>query len=382
VIDPKDLQTIDADPSAETYVPAHLEFEGTSYGPFAARYKGNVSAYQPPCTLAGPGTPKVGKCSIKVAFDQPDSTARFFGLKKMNFTATNADPSFLRERLGYSLFREMGIAAPRNAYAHVQVNGAAVGLYVVDEQIDDRFTKHRFSDGGQGNIYKEVWPMYSDASTYEAALESNKKTPSATGILALKAAIDAGPDATEMLIDRSYTMAFVAVDRVIASDDGPFHWWCAAISQGNNPGPFGNHNYYWYEAKSADRLWLIPWDLDLSFAGNVQTHIVTPWNMTAPCECVDTVDSGVQRPAACDPLVQDFIGWMDDYNAKVDEFIAGPFSADRVNAKLDAWSTQITDAVTKYSGLNGAPTVIEWTAGVSSLRATIDTLRKNRGNKY
>ena len=337
---------------------------------------------RPPCTVLGPGSARAGKCSIKLAFDQQDPNARFLGLKKLNFNATNPNPSFMRERLAYALFHEMGIAAPRSAYAHVQMNGVALGLFIVDEQIDDRFAKVRFSDGGKGNIYKEVWPMFDDASTYEAALESNKSHPSATGILALKAAIDTGPDATEMLIDRSYTMSYVAVDRVITNDDGLFHWWCAAISQGNNPGPFGNHNYYWYEAVNANRLWLVPWDLDLSFLGNVQTHIVTAWNVSAACECVDTGDSGVQRPAACDPLIQDFITWLPDYNAKVDEFIAGPFSAAHVNAHLDAWSAQIADAVAMYSLWNGAPSVADGRTGSAACAQRSTCCARDRGYKY
>ena len=36
----------------------------------------------------------------------------------------------------------------------------------------------------------------------------------------------------------------------------------------NNVGSVGNHNYYWYEARSSDRMWLIPWDLDSSLTEN------------------------------------------------------------------------------------------------------------------
>jgi spore coat protein CotH len=114
------------------------------------RYKGSVGGFLAPCTAAGsvgarPG-PKTGKCSMKIDFDRVDPDARFYGLKKLNFHSMDRDPSMLRDRLGYSLFREFGVAAPRAMHARVLINGKLEGLHVVVEQIDGRFTDSRFSE--------------------------------------------------------------------------------------------------------------------------------------------------------------------------------------------------------------------------------------------
>jgi spore coat protein CotH len=158
----------------------------------------------------------------------------------------------MREQLGYGLYREMGVAAPRTAYARVVINGQLEGLFLAVEQIDGRFTRSRFSDeGGEGNLYKEIWPLYDDAAQYRSALESNKGSETNVDkILAFAAQIRTDPGAATAWVDRDYTLRYIAVDRVILNDDGVFHWYCF-IPQGNNNGLYGNHNYYWYEESRA-----------------------------------------------------------------------------------------------------------------------------------
>jgi spore coat protein CotH len=378
-----DLDLIDQNPSAEMYVPAGMEFEGKSYGPYRMRYKGKSGAWEFPCTLqgsAGP-SPKAGKCSIKVDFDVDGNGASFFGLKKLNFHSLNQDASMLRERLAYALFRQMSVAAPRAVHARLMINGKLEGLFAVVEQIDSKFTRARFGEGGEGNVYKEVWPTYADPNVYIAALETNDKHPAVQRMLDFKNAVDAGVDSFARFIDREYMLRYMAVDRVIINDDGVFHFWCEPIAQGNNPGPVGNHNYYWYEAQSADRFWLIPWDLDFAIGGRPDDVIYPEWTADAPCVCAYPM-FGTQCPASCDRVVSHLKTWLDDYNAQVDAFIAGPFEQNRVDAELNTWAAQIQSVVTEASGQNGAPTLAAWTLAVRNLKADIASARQNRGRAY
>ena len=55
----------------------------------------------------------------------------------------NLDTSLMRDRLGYLLFAEAGVAAPRSTHARVVINGEFVGLFALVEQIDGRFTRDR-----------------------------------------------------------------------------------------------------------------------------------------------------------------------------------------------------------------------------------------------
>jgi spore coat protein H len=380
VVAPSDLAMIDQNPSAEMYIPAGMEFEGKSYGPYRMRYKGSAGAWDPPCTLGAAilATPKAGKCSIKVDFDV-DNNAEFFGLKKLNFHSMIQDNSMLRERMAYALFRQMDVVAPRAVHARLLINGKLEGLFALVEQIDGRFTRSRFGDGGGGNLYKEVWPAFTDPNVYVAALETNTKHPNVQRMLDFKLAVDGGPNPFSQFIDRDYMLRYIAVDRVIINDDGIFHFWCQTNAQGNNPGAFGNHNYYWYEAQNTNRFWLIPWDLDFALGARPDVAVVPEWTTEAPCTC-DYPMYGIQRPASCDALVSNLKSWLDLYDTQVDAFIAGPFAADRVEPQLDLWAAQIRAAVTEAAGINGAPTVEDWSLAVSQFKTDLANARSARGH--
>jgi spore coat protein CotH len=375
VVADADLATLDRDPSAEQYVPGMLEFEGQVIGSIGVRYKGGYSGFQPPCSN-GKGAPRMGKCSYKLAFDQFDSEARFYGLKKLNLHSMNADPSLMHDRLGYALYRDFGVAAPRAVHARVYVNGEAQGLFIVVEQIDGRFTRARFAEGGKGNVYKEIWPLYSDEMVYTNALETNEKAAQVQGMVAFAQQVKRGDaEAITSFIDRDYTLRYLAVDRVIANDDGFTHFWCSDVAHGNSPSNIGNHNYYWYQEDKQTKFWLIPWDLDITFAYNDDAHLTVPWDQSAECTCTGQ-GMGFQVPAACDPLFEDFISWRSDYEQQVDAFLAGPFAADSIDAKLNAWAPQIESSV---SELADTPT---WQAALSKLHDDLASLRSHRGYAY
>jgi hypothetical protein len=385
-IAPADLAMLDAQPNAEQYVPGMLRFEGQTYGPVGVRYKGSSGAFLAPCTAATfpglPPGPKTGKCSIKIAFDQYDESSRFYGLKKLNLHSMGRDPSMMRERLGYGLFRQMGVAASRAMHARVLINGQLQGLFIAVEQIDSRFMRGRFSEGGKGNLYKEIWPLYDDPNLYRSALEDNKGSQTDVDkMLAFEAAIATGQPEAAAWLDRDYMLRYIAVDRLTLNDDGVFHWYCVG-PQGSNPGPIANHNYYWYEAEKAGRMWLIPWDLDGSLAAEPRVHIDPEWSAdTGDCSC--HISMGFpQRAATCDTLSAAFASWRTDYETVVDQFLAGPFAQDAVDGELDRWSEQITPFVEAAAGMNGAPDGDAWRAAVAALRDTLSSSRQHRGYAY
>ncbi len=376
-IAPADLQRADSNPSNEQYVPARLRFEGTTYD-VGYRYKGSVGAFGPPCTGGfNGGQPKTGKCSIKLSFNWTEPEGQFFGLRKLIFHSMNNDPSMLRERLGYSLFRAMGVPAPRATHAVLRVNGQA-DIYAFIEEVDGRFTRSRFTEGGKGNLYKEIWPIHADPAVYLGALETNEdQMPSVDRIVRFKDAVLAGPEAMAAWVDLDVTSSYMAVDRVIVNDDGAFNFYCIVQGIGNNPVTPGNHNYYWYEAASADRLWLIPWDLDHSMReSTMPPHVPLDWRSEPNADqCTVCGGGGGFRifsvPPGCDRVIQNFQAWRAMYEAKIDRFIAGPFSKSLVDQNLDAWTQQIVAA--------GFPVQ---DAAISELKAMLDRARMNRGFPY
>lgn len=381
-IAPDDLATIDSDPSAEQSVPATLRYDGEDVGDIGVRYKGSVGAFLRPCTAATmPGgqvhQPKVGKCSMKLEFDYTDDNQRWHGLKKLNLHAMGRDLSLMREHLGYGLYSQLGVASPRSAYARLIVNGELQGLYLALEEVDSRFDRAHFSEGGKGNLYKEIWPNYPNAMLYQKALEANKGDDTdVSRMVAMAQTLMSMPEHASDWLDPDYMMSYLAVDRLILNDDGAMHFYC--IPEGHNPGPYGNHNYFWYEAQKAGRFWLVPWDLDGTLANEPRVQIDYDW--TAQDDCMCHVLTGFpQRRASCDPLVHQLADFKDRYDAKVDALIAGLFSEDAINDKFDQWSALIADAVEEADGKGGAPKPEQWRQSVMELRDVIAHSRDTRG---
>jgi spore coat protein CotH len=180
-LDEDDLAFLDADPKAEQYVPGELYFEDQRVKPVGIRYKGSNGSFVG--CLSNGGFPATGskscpKLSMKIKIDYGDPDAKFYGQKKLLFHAMNGDRSLMRERLGYGLFRELGVHASRTTHVRLLINGVFSGLYLLVEEIDGRFTRSRFADGGRGNLYKEAWTTRSSIATRSRPIAT--KTPAST----------------------------------------------------------------------------------------------------------------------------------------------------------------------------------------------------------
>jgi hypothetical protein len=63
------------------------------------------------------------------------------------------DPTYLAELIATQMFREAGVPAARVTHAFVEVNGRALGLYVLVEAMNKEFLKQHFRSG-KGNLYE------------------------------------------------------------------------------------------------------------------------------------------------------------------------------------------------------------------------------------
>jgi spore coat protein CotH len=389
------LAELDSDPAAEEYVEGAMTFEGETLEAVGIRYKGSIGAFLG-CTsgsnpFAPSGSKTCTKLSMKVKINWDDSNAEFYGVRTVQLHAQNLDPSMMHERLGYWLFREMGVPGPRSTHARVVINGDYVGVFALTEDIDGRFTRENFDDG-TGNLYKEVWPFAvggvpQSADALIAGLETNEdENPNAdimTGFTSELAAapLDTRLDVVERWSDVDLLVRTFVVDRAIRNDDGPVHWYCF--------GPCAPHNFYWYEDPTERTVTLIPWDLDnafdnlsgTGFTGSV-TSIADPFGaITNDCQPFPFGPIGLtQISAACDPLIGSVAALTAEFDAHRADLLAGPMSPASVAALLDAWTAQIEDSVTESANaFDDAPSVAEWRAAVDALELAIDASRTGTG---
>ena len=250
----KDLEKIDSDPTAEQYIEGMLIFEGDTISPVGVRYKGSVGAWvgcvDGPNPFEPSGKKICTKLSMKVKINWKGRDERFYDLKKLQFHSQNLDPSLMHERLGYWLFKSMDVEAPRSVHARLVINGELSGLYALTEQIDGAFTDYHFDDK-DGNVYKEVWPLYMNGKPMNpqsliSALKTNEDENPSTAIMSgfgdklSNAETGDVQNVISEYMDINKVLSLVVVDRTIRHDDGFLHWYC-------DEGGCSSHNFYWYE---------------------------------------------------------------------------------------------------------------------------------------
>jgi len=386
------LAQIDNDPAAEEYVEGSLTFEGETISPVGIRYKGSIGAFVG-CVSGNNWSDPSGyktctKLSMKVKINWNGSDTRFYGLKKLQFHSMNNDPSQMRERLGYWLFRSMNVPAPRCVHAKLLINGEYVGLFALTEQIDGRFTRYNFEDG-KGNLYKEIWPLHHNGQPFSSqdylrALKTNEDENPSVALIKNFASEVANASSTDLpvVIDKwmniEEVLSYGVVDRMIRNDDGAAHWYC-------DNGVCAPHNFYWYEEPSAETLHLIPWDLDHAFENiisnnNPVTPVADGWGETrSNCQAFSFGPWGLQqRSAACDKLFAGWATYTDRYEDLKADFIAGPFSEATVNGLLMQWEAQIQAATTAASATHDdAISIAAWESAMNALRGQVDYAREH-----
>ena len=372
---------LDAAPAREEYVSGSIVVDGERIGPVGVRYKGSVGSFAG-CVAGGAGGltdvsgPKVcPKLGIKVSFNQFVQDGRWKGLKKLQFHAMNQDPTYMKEALGYSMFQDFGVASSRVAFVRLEINNEFIGIFVLIEELDSRFAESRFGEveGGEGNLYKDFWPSRPSPEAdfintiraefgagVDTAIRTNRSEATLNHdvmsgfITEFQAARAIGPDAVDRVVDRwmdvDYILRYFAVDRALEADDGPMHFIAFGAAGDPYNGQAWNHNYYWYAAFEEKFLWPVPWDMDNSLGSPlVDSWVDVPWN-DLDLECV-LIPHSVgfppvpTMPPACDPLIRSLARRQEPYRKIVEEMLAGPFSEQVVNGKLDRWEQLLTPHV-------------------------------------
>ncbi len=123
----------------ETYVPADVEVDGTTYATAGIRLMGDELAT---------------KKSLRIRFNEFRPSQEFHGLKRINLRNMAGDPTLVREALAYKLMRDAGVPASRTSFVWVCVNAGPCGLHTQVEQVDRKFLEDRFDGDDSGNLYK------------------------------------------------------------------------------------------------------------------------------------------------------------------------------------------------------------------------------------
>ena len=366
----EDWEWLNDNPLLEEYVPATLTFNGRAFEDVAVRYKGFYGNLR--FCFDQQGNQTCEKLSFKLKFSEYEPSRRFFGLQRLNFHSMNGDLTKMHDALGYGLFREAGVPAPRTAYARLIVNGELLGLFSVVEQVDAEFVWHAFPDAGRGTLYKEVWPERLDEAEFAEAVVVGDGDEVEAMVRFTEALLGTDDEAflavLEDWVDPDAFWNYLALDRLMDNWDGIVAWYC--------PGTCFNHNFFWYEEAFTDQVWLIPWDLDhiFEFPSPIRTYFSMPdWDAEQSCRTVRVFLGIPGRPPSCDPVIHKLAtaGW-DDYVEASRRMLDGPFRVENLHERIDELGDLISEAVAEDP--NG-PALREWELAVSEMKREIVLMR-------
>jgi len=319
----------------EQYVQAQACFEHKAIGLVGLRFKGSYGSLYNCFDANGNNTCR--KLGMKIKFDEYDPDLRLFGLKRLNFHGYHFDNSYIKEHLSYDLYRTMDIVAPRASFALLRVNDDPQGLFGMVEEVDARFTKNRWPNNGDNNLYKEVWPGNTDDALILSHLQTNTDAADVSAFTGFSQAISAAaPSELRSVLgsfsDLDYWARYMAVDDAIANFDGITTYYTSG-----SPDQAGNHNFYFYQ-EAANKFTIIPWDLEstLSLVSNFGN---VPYWQTTPADCTQKYLAWggplyVIAPG-CNRIFQALAADLTSYRAAAQRLLDGPFAEAQMLQNID-----------------------------------------------
>jgi spore coat protein H len=132
--------------------------------------KGSLGSFQP----------VDGRPALTLNFDKHVEKQRFHGLEKISLNNSVQDPSYVSEKIARELYASAGVPVPRSDYATVELNGRALGLYVLTEGWNKQFFKRHFANAkgnfydGSHDVHQPKEAEFGDEPTDHSALEAVK----------------------------------------------------------------------------------------------------------------------------------------------------------------------------------------------------------------
>jgi hypothetical protein len=261
VVSPAGVAALEAQPFVD--VPAHLVYEGRTYGPVGLRLKGQNSFL-----------PFSQKPSLRINVDEYEDKAKFWGLKDLTLNNMSLDPSMMHERLAYWVMRNAGIPASRANHLLLTVNGQFYGLYTNVETVKKQLVARWFADNN-GPLFEatDVDFTAQHVSSYELEAGPNDRTLLVGAANALTMPGDAGIASASSYIDMARFQRFWGA--------------CSVIGQFDSfPYSMPGDDYFVYADPASDRLAFLPWGMDETFVAG--SHDVTATSSILAQRCKES----------------------------------------------------------------------------------------------
>ncbi|MDB6039510.1 MAG: cotH 3 [Verrucomicrobiales bacterium] len=190
------------------------------------------------------------KPSFTLNFKQFGTNQGFHGLHKIHLNNSIEDPAYVNEKIGSELFNAAGIPAPRVTRALVELNGRALGLYVLKEGFDDDFLDSHFHTR-KGALYEPVGGGDIDGRMTRRAGNQSDPDPFCLFRSAINEQdLEKKWTLIEKSVDVDEFLTFMALEVILCHRDGY---------------SIARNNFRLYHDPSTQRALLLPYGMDQLF---------------------------------------------------------------------------------------------------------------------
>ncbi|MFT4514304.1 MAG: spore coat protein H [Planctomycetota bacterium] len=311
-----------------SYVRAAVTIDGQPFEGAGLRFKGNSSFGFSRGTSKRP---------FKIDLNR-FSKQKLHGRTKINLSTSFLDPAYMKEKLGYEIYRAAGMATPGVGWANVTlaVEGEEkelLGIYVLIEQVDERFLVSNLGKASKGSLLMKPdgigdWQYFGDEAKdnkpYGIKL-GEKNSEQIRRFAQLLQLIEKGTDEdfAKQIAQRMDVVQFagyLAATSLLANVD----------SYIGMP-----HNYYLLLDKSDNKLRMLPWDLNETFGAFTMGRDpidLTQWAINRPWVSQRRL---VERLFATD--------WFPKmHRAAIESLIARDFTEAKMFERLQAFEAALT----------------------------------------
>jgi hypothetical protein len=231
MLSPEAIESLRKDPRQN--VSASIREGGTEYPDVRIHLKGSIGSFRPIDEKPG----------FTVSFAKSEARPLFHGNSKIHLNNSVEDPSYLNEKLGTIIFGKAGIPAAQLRHAVVELNGKALGMFILKEGFTREFLGRYFADAS-GTLYdRDSTGLQEDGVTDAAELAG-------LGELARVTDPDEQWTKATKLVDMEEFLSFMAIEVMLCHRDG--------FSLARN-------NYRLYHDPVRERLVFLPHGMDQLF---------------------------------------------------------------------------------------------------------------------
>ncbi len=202
------------------------------------------------------------KKSYQVSFYKP---GKFKGAKQIHLNAEYKDPSFIRNKLSFDFFQELGVLSPQSRHVNLVLNGKAEGVYLEIESVDEHFLKRR--NLPEGSIF---YAVDGDANfSLMSDLDKETKKSLLLGYERKWGTMEADYQLQEFIfkINTMHKLEFEKSIGNLVEIDQYLRWIAGIIFTSNYDGFV--HNYALYRNGETGLFEVIPWDYDATWGRDV-----------------------------------------------------------------------------------------------------------------